>query len=418
MRDRILENLIRSEIKRQAETLNLIPSENIVSVEVLKALGSPLTNKYSEGYPSKRYYGGNKIIDEIELLAQARAREIFGLNDNWHVNVQPYSGSPANIAIYCALLNLGEKIMGMSLYAGGHLTHGWSVNFSGKFYKTISYGVEKSGFINYNEVYKLAKKEKPKIIVAGATAYPRILDFKKFSKIAREINAYLLADISHIAGLIVAGVHPNPFFTEKNQPLADVVMTTTHKTLRGPRGAIIFVNRKSKTAKHYGIDIVKEIDKAVFPLLQGGPHNHQTAAIAVALYEAAQPSFRRYSKQIAKNAKVLAAELIKLGFNLVSGGTDNHLMLIDLSNFDISGREAQEKLEANNIIVNRNVIPYDKRPPFDPSGIRLGTPALTSRGMKEKEMKIVAQLIFDVLYKNKDCRQAVKKLCQKFPVRN
>lgn len=418
MRDRVLRNLIRSETKRQIETLNLIPSENIVSAEVLEALGSPLTNKYSEGYPGKRYYGGNEIIDKIELLTQARARKVFGLNNDWHVNVQPYSGSPANMAIYCALLNLGEKIMGMSLYAGGHLTHGWPVNFSGKFYKTIFYGVEKNGFIDYDKIYKLAKREKPKIIVAGATAYPRILDFKKFSEIAREVNAYFLADISHLAGLIAAGVHPSPFWSKEKQPLADVVMTTTHKTLRGPRGAIIFANRKSKVAKHYGVDIAKAIDKAVFPLLQGGPHNHQTAAIAASLYEAMQPSFKKYGQQIVKNAKVLAAELIKLGFNLVSGGTDNHLMLIDLSNLGISGYEAQKRLEASNIIVNRNVIPYDKRSPFDPSGIRLGTPALTSRGMKEKEMMTIAQFIFDVLYKKKNCRQEVKKLCRKFPIKS
>lgn len=417
MRDKILEKLIKKEILRQNETLNLIASENIVSENILSVLGSPLTNKYSEGYPSKRYYGGNKIIDEIEFLAQDRARKVFGLNNDWHINVQPYSGSPANIAIYCALLNLGEKIMGMSLYSGGHLTHGWPVNFSGKFYKTVQYGVKKDGFIDYDEVYKLAKKERPKIIVAGATAYPRILNFKKFSEIANEVGAYFLADISHIAGLIIAGIHPSPFLDEKNHFLADVVMTTTHKTLRGPRGAIIFVNRKSKIAGHYGIDIAKEIDRAIFPLLQGGPHNHQTAAIAAALYEAGRPAFKKYGRQIVKNARALAFELKKFGFNLISGGTDNHLILIDLSSLGISGKEAQEKLESNNIIVNRNIIPYDKRPPFDPSGIRLGTPALTSRGMKEKEMTLIAQIIFDVLCKNKNCRRAVKKLCQRFPIK-
>lgn len=418
MRDKILEKLIRKEKLRQSETLNLIASENIASGDVLAALGSPLTNKYSEGYPGRRYYGGNRVIDEIELLAQQRARKIFGLDDNWHINVQAYSGSPANIAIYCALANLGEKIMGMSLYFGGHLTHGWSANFSGKFCKAVHYGVEKDGFIDYDKIHKLAKKEKPKIIIAGATAYPRILDFKKFSEIAHEVNAYLLADISHLSGLIVAGLHPSPFLDERGRFLADVVMTTTHKTLRGPRGAIIFANKKSKMAKYYGIDIAKEIDRAVFPLLQGGPHNHQTAAIAAALYEANQPIFRQYIRQTVKNARALAAELKNFGFNLVAGGTDNHLILIDLADLGISGKEAQEKLEASNIIVNRNVIPYDKRPPFDPSGIRLGTPALTTRGMKEKEMAVIAQIIFDVLCKNKNCRQMVKKLCQKFPIKN
>lgn len=409
MKDKILENLIKQETRRQQETLDLIPSENIVSEEVMKALGSSLTNKYSEGYPGKRYYGGNQVIDEIELLAQERARKVFRLAQHWHVNVQPYSGSPANMAVYYALLQPGEKIMGMSLPFGGHLTHGWKVSFSSRFYKTTQYGVAKNGFIDYEEVRRLAKKEKPQIIVAGATAYPRILDFKKFGEIAREVGAYFLADISHIAGLVVAGVHSSPFL------YADVVMTTTHKTLRGPRGAIIFANRKSPIANRHKIDIAKEIDRAVFPALQGGPHNHQTAAIAAALYEVAQPSFKKYGRQIVKNAKILAAEFEKLGFELVSGDTDNHLMLIDLTNLGISGREAQDRLEASGIIVNRNAIPYDPRSPFDPSGIRLGTPALTSRGMKEKEMKIIAHLIFEILKEGKNRRAVVKKLCREFP---
>jgi glycine hydroxymethyltransferase len=412
VRDRIIENLIKKEARRQAETLDLIPSENIASAEVRKALGSVLTNKYSEGYPGKRYYGGNQIIDEIELLAQGRARKVFRLNKNWQVNVQPYSGSPANMAVYYALLQPGEKIMGMSLPFGGHLTHGWKVNFSARFYKTVQYAVGRDGFIDYEAVKKMAAKERPQIIVAGATAYPRKFDFQKFGKIAREVGAYFLADISHIAGLIVAGAHPSPF------PYADVVTTTTHKTLRGPRGAIIFANRKSPVALKKKIDIAKEIDRAVFPGLQGGPHDHQTAAIAVALYEASRPGFKKYCRQIVKNAKVLARELINLEFNLITGGTDNHLMLIDLTKLGISGREAQDRLEKSGIIVNRNTVPYDPRPPFDPSGIRIGTPALTTRGMKEKEMKMIAEFIAQILKENRNLRPAVKKLCRKFPISN
>lgn len=408
MKDKILENFIRQETMRQRETLDLIPSENIVSREVLAALGSPLVNKYSEGYPGKRYYAGNAVIDEIELLAQERARKVFRLSKNWHVNVQPYSGSPANAAVYMALLKPGEKIMGMSLPFGGHLTHGWKVNFSGKFYKSVQYAVGRDGFLNYGEIKKQARRERPKIIVAGATAYPRKIDFEKFGKIAKEIGAYLMADISHVAGLIAGGAHPSPF------PYADVVTTTTHKTLRGPRGAIIFAKREAQSAKRNKIDIAKEIDKAVFPGLQGGPHDNQTAAIAVALYEAMQPSFKKYARQIVKNAHTLARELTRLGFNLVSGGTENHLMLIDLTNLGISGHEAQNRLEESGIIVNRNTIPYDQRSPFDPSGIRIGVPSLTTRGMKEKEMKMIAGFINEVLVKNKTVKSGVKKLCLKF----
>lgn len=408
--DRELANLIRAEARRQAETLDLIPSENIVSPAVLRALGSPLVNKYSEGYPGKRYYAGNKIIDQIETLARERARRLFRLGKKWQVNVQPYSGSPANLAVYFALLQPGEKIMGMSLPFGGHLTHGWKVNFSGKIYHPVFYGVGRDGFIDYREVRRLARREKPKIIVAGATVYPRIIDFRQFGKIAAEVNAYFLADISHIAGLVVAGVHPSPF------PYADVVMTTTHKTLRGPRGAILFANRESAVGKRQGVDIAAAIDKAVFPGLQGGPHDNQTAAIAVALGEAATPAFKKYGRQIVKNAKALARELVKLGLSLVSGGTDNHLLLIDLTNLGISGREAQDRLEKNGIIVNRNTIPYDSRSPFDPSGIRLGTPALTTRGMKEKEMQQVGRLVAEVLMNNRNVRKEVKKLCRRFPL--
>jgi len=409
--DRDAAELITSEVRRQQWTLDLIPSENIVSKAVLEALGSPLTNKYSEGYPGKRYYGGNKIIDEIELLAQERARKVFRIGKDWHVNVQPYSGSPANLAVYLALVPPGEKIMGMSLPFGGHLTHGWKVSASGKFWTAVQYGVGRDGYIDYEEVRRLARKEKPRIIVCGATAYSRIIDFKKFGKIAQEVGAYLMADIAHIAGLIAAGVHPSPF------PYADVVTTTTHKTLRGPRGAIIFSRKdKSLKLKDKSISIAEAIDKAVFPGLQGGPHDNQTAAIAVCLGEALKSSFKKYGRQIVKNAKVLARELQKLGLDIVSGGTDNHLMLVDLTKLGISGKEAQDRLEEVGIIVNRNTIPYDTRSPFDPSGIRLGTPSVTTRGMKEKEMKEIAQLIYEALTKNntRATLKKVKALCHKF----
>ncbi|NCN95068.1 serine hydroxymethyltransferase, partial [Candidatus Wolfebacteria bacterium] len=355
MEDKVLENLIKEEIRRQKNTVNLIPSENIVSRDVLAALGSALVNKYSEGYPGKRYYAGNKIIDQIEILAKERARKLFHLSKNWHINVQPYSGSPANMAVYYALLEPNDKIMGMSLLFGGHLTHGWKVNFSGRFYKAVQYGVKRDGYLDYNEIRKLAQKEKPKIIVAGATAYPRIIDFKKFDQIAKEVNAYFWADISHIAGLIAAGVHPSPF------SYADVVTTTTHKTLRGPRGAIIFVNRQSKIAEENKIDIASAIDRAVFPALQGGPHDNQTAAVAICLQEALSPSFKKYGQQVVKNAKTLAKELQKFGFELISAGTDNHLMLIDFTNLGISGRQAQDQLEDVGIIVNCNTIPFETR---------------------------------------------------------
>jgi len=404
--------LIFAEIKRQRYTLDLIPSENIVSRAVLEALGSPLTNKYSEGYPSKRYYAGNAVIDDVEVLAQERARNVFRLGKEWHVNVQPYSGSPANLAVYVGLLKPGEKIMGMSLPFGGHLTHGWKVSVTGKFYSAVQYGVNREGFLDFDEIKKLAEKEKPKIIVAGATAYPRVIDFEKFAKIAHDVGAYLMVDMAHIAGLVAAGAHPSPF------PHADVVTTTTHKTLRGPRGAMIFANRNSLIAKHHDVDIASAIDKAVFPGLQGGPHDNQTAAIAVALHEADKPAFKKYGHQIVKNARALAHALQKLKFELVSGGTDNHLMLIDLTNLGISGREAQDKLESVGIITNRNTIPYDTRSPFDPSGLRIGTPSLTTRGMKEREMKLVAGFIHEALT-GVNVNAVWKKvivLCKKFPL--
>jgi glycine hydroxymethyltransferase len=410
MKDRLLHNLLLKESKRQEETLDLIPSENVASLEVLHALATPLVNKYSEGYPGKRYYAGNGVIDEIEILAQERARKAFHLTKNWHVNVQAYSGSPANQAIYYALLKPGEKIMGMSLPSGGHLTHGAKYTSSSRFYTSAPYEVERDGLIDYEKIKKLAHKEKPQIIVAGATAYPRTLDFKKFGAIAKEVGAYFLADISHIAGLVVAGSHPSPF------PYADAVMTTTHKSLRGPRGALIFVNTKSRIAKEKEIDIASKIDKAILPGLQGGPHNNQTAAIAVALFEAATPAFKKYGHQIIKNAHALAHGLKKNGFTLVTDGTDNHLMLVDLTNLGLSGRAAQDTLEESGIIVNRNAIPYDVRSPFDPSGIRIGTPALTSRGMKEKEMALIADFFSAVLKDNKNVKNEVKKLCKKFPL--
>lgn len=414
-KDPVLARLIAEETRRQQWTLDLIPSENIISEEVREALYSPLTNKYSEGYPGKRYYGGNQIIDQVELLAQERARRVFRLDKKWHVNVQAYSGSPANLAVYFALVPPGEKIMGMSLPFGGHLTHGWKVSASGKLWNSVQYGVGRDGRIDYEEVRKLARKEKPKIVVCGATAYSRLIDFKKFGQIAREVGAFMMADVAHIAGLIAGGVHPSPF------PYADVVTTTTHKTLRGPRGAIIFSRRdkfvvSNAKGQNSKVSVADAIDKAVFPGLQGGPHDNQTAAIAVCLGEALKPSFRKYAHQIVKNAKTLARELQKLGLEIISGGTDNHLMLVDVTKLGISGREAQDRLEEVGIIVNRNTIPYDTRTPFDPSGIRLGTPAVTTRGMKEKDMKEIAKLIYETLTGNNPQAVAskVKDLCRRY----
>ncbi|MFH0973164.1 MAG: serine hydroxymethyltransferase, partial [Candidatus Micrarchaeota archaeon] len=344
---------IEKEFERQATVLELIPSENVVSGAVLEALGSVLTNKYSEGYPHKRYYGGNEFIDIVEDIAIERAKKLFGAE---HVNVQPYSGSPANMAVYFALLEPGDKLMGMSLAMGGHLTHGHPVNFSGKLYKPVHYGVDKeTELIDYDVVRKLALAEKPKIIVSGATAYPRLFDFKRFAEIAEECGAYSMADIAHIAGLIAAGVHPSPF------PFTDVVTTTTHKTLRGPRGAMIMCKQA----------FAERIDKAVFPGLQGGPHEHAIAGKAVAFAEAAKPEFKEYAKQIVKNAKALADELNALGFRLVSGGTDNHLILIDLTPKNVTGKQAEAALDKAHITVNKNMIPFDSRKPFDPSGIRI-----------------------------------------------
>ncbi|OGH12484.1 MAG: serine hydroxymethyltransferase [Candidatus Levybacteria bacterium RIFCSPHIGHO2_01_FULL_36_15] len=413
--DQEIYKLIKQEEKRQKEVLEMIPSENYTSSAVMEALGSVLTNKYSEGYAKKRYYQGNAVIDEVELLAEARAKKLFGVP---YVNVQAYSGSPANTAVYFALLTpLKDKIMGLNLAFGGHLTHGASVSFSGKYFKTVPYALSKEGLLDYEEIEKTALKEKPQIIVCGATAYPRIIDFKKFGQIADKVGSYLLADISHITGLIIGGVHPSPV------AYAHIVTTTTHKTLRGPRGAMIMVTEKGIKKNP---DLTTLIDKAVFPGLQGGPHDNQTAAIAVALKEAEMPEFKKYAKQIVLNSKVLAAELIKFGFKLVSNGSDNHLILIDLSNKKVNGALAAYALEAANIVLNKNAVPNDIMPPFYPSGIRLGTPALTTRGMKEKEMKKIANWINEVIEQikgeelptNREARSAFWKVFKKKVVRD
>lgn len=411
--------LVAAEAKRQQNTLDLIPSENIVSRAVRETLGSELTNKYSEGYAGKRYYAGNRVVDGIESLAIERAKKVFGLGREWSVNVQALSGSPANMAVYFGLLQPGDKVMGMSLSFGGHLTHGAGVNFSGKLFTMIPYGVDRKGYLDYGAIRELARKEKPRMIIAGATAYSRTIDFEKFREIARDVGAYLMVDMAHIAGLVAAGAHPSPFSAKDGQAIADVVTTTTHKTLRGPRGAMIFSrNDRMMRAGEKEISLAAAIDKAVFPGLQGGPHDNQTAAIAVALKEAMTPAFKKYGRQIVKNARALAAALHRHGIEIVSGGTDNHLMLIDLTRLGISGREAQDRLEEAGIVVNRNTIPYDTRSPFDPSGIRIGTPSVTTRGMKEKEMREIARAITDVLIKAdiRGTKKTVAGLCARFPV--
>jgi len=395
--------LIKKETKRHQKTLDLIASENYPSKAVREALSSIFVAKYSEGRPHKRYYGGMENIDKLETLVEERVRKVFGLSEKWAVNVQPYSGSPANYVILRGLLEPGEKIMALSLSHGGHLTHGVPVSLSGQDFKVVNYFLAKDGWLNYKEIEKLAKREKPKLIISGFTAYPRKIDFKKFSQIAKKVGAYLLADTSHITGLIIGGVHPAPF------PWADVVMTTTHKTLRGPRGAIIICKK----------ELEDKIFKKVFPGLQGGPHGHTICAIGVALREAMKPQFKKYASQIIKNAKILGDELKKYSFNLISGGTDNHLILVDLTNKNITGKEAQILLEKAGIITNKNTTPYDPRPPFNPSGIRLGTPAVTTRGMKEKEMKKIADWINEAISNPKSIpkiKQEVKRLCQKFPI--
>jgi glycine hydroxymethyltransferase len=400
--DKKLWQIIKREIKRQEETLELIPSENFVDLETLFIVGSPLINKYAEGYPGKRYYPGNKYIDEIENLAKERALKAFKLNPNeWSVNVQPYSGSPANLAAYLGLINPGEKIMGLNLFHGGHLTHGHKVSYTGKLFNSIQYEI-KDKEIDFEELEKLALEHKPKIIISGTTAYPRILDFKKFYKISKKVGAYHIADISHIAGLIIAGLHTPPF------PYADVITMTTHKTLKGPRGAVIFMRK----------ELEDKINKSVFPGLQGGPHMHTIAGIAYAFGRALKKDFYNYQKQIIKNSKKLAEELMKRGFQLYTDGTDNHLMMIDLKPLNLDGKTAEALLERANIIANRNSLPSDTSP-FNPSGIRLGTPAITSRGMKEKEMIKIAEFFERILIKKEKpekVKREVINLTKKFPL--
>ncbi len=364
--------LVESEARRQYEKLRMIPSENYVSQAVLEATGTVLTNKYSEGYAGKRYYEGQQYIDPIEQLAASRAEALFGVD---HANVQPYSGSPANLAVYLAFCQPGDTVMGMALPMGGHLTHGWSVSATGKWFRSVQYSVRREdGLVDFDEVRDLARKERPKLIFCGGTAIPRTIEFDKYAEIAREVDAILVADIAHIAGLIAGGAHPSP------AGHADVISTTTHKTLRGPRGAMLM-----STAEH-----AKAIDKAVFPGLQGGPHNHTTAAIAVALREASTPEFSKYAHQVVANAKALATALAERGYDLASGGTDNHLILVDLTSKGIGGKPAAKALDRAGIETNYNTVPFDTRKPFDPSGIRIGTPALTTRGLTEEHMPVVA----------------------------
>ena len=395
-------NVIAEELDRQNRNIELIASENCVSEAVMSAMGSPLTNKYAEGYPGKRYYGGCEIVDKAEELARERAKELFGAE---HANVQPHSGASANLAVFFAALEPGDTVLSMNLSHGGHLSHGSPVNISGKYFNIVPYGVsEKDEKIDYDEILKLAKECKPKMIIAGASAYPRIIDFKKFSEIAKEVGAYLLVDMAHIAGLVAAGLHPNPV------PYADFVTTTTHKTLRGPRGGLILCAEK----------YAKMIDKAIFPGIQGGPLMHVIASKAVCFKEALTDEFKDYQKQIVKNASVLADTLTKNGFRLVSGGTENHLMLVDLTNFDVTGKEAEKRLDEVRITVNKNTIPFETKSPFITSGIRIGTPAVTSRGMKEDDMVEIGTLIHMLISDFENSKEAVAKrveaLCAKYPL--
>ena len=381
-----LAEAIKGEIKRQRNTLEMIPSENFASMNVIRTLGTVLTNKYSEGYPGKRYYGGNAFIDVVENLAMERAKKLFGVP---HANVQPYSGSPANFAVYAALCKPGDVIMGMNLTDGGHLTHGWKASVTGQFFKSMPYHVKADGYIDMEEVRRLALQNKPKIIWIGATAYARQLPFEEFAKIADECGAYLVADISHVAGLVVGGAHKSPV------PYVHIIMTTTHKTLRGPRGAILMVTARGLEKNP---ELAHMIDEAVFPGLQGGPHDNTTAAIALALLEASKPEFKEYAMQIVKNAKAFGETLKSRGLKLVTGGTENHMLLIDLTDYGKGmGIFAQEALDAAGIVTNKNTIPMEPSTPFYPSGIRLGTPALTTRGMKEEEMQLVAGWFADVV---------------------
>jgi len=402
--DELVYSTMLTEVDRINTSIELIPSENFPSKATLEALGSVFNNKYSEGYPGRRYYGGNQIIDIIENLAIERARALFGAE---HVNVQPYSGSPANLEVYLALMNPGDTFMGMALDQGGHLSHGHKVSMSGRLFNAVQYGVNRqTELMDYDEIRRIALQVNPKIIVCGSTAYPREIDFKAFSEIAKEVGAISVADIAHIAGLVVASVHQSPF------PYVDVVMTTTHKTLRGPKGAIIMCKQQ----------FANDIDRAVFPGMQGGPHEHTIAAIAVSFGEALQPDFIEYGKQIVSNAKTLAESLMERGYRLVTGGTDNHLMVIDLQKKGITGKEAERVLDTAGITTNASTIPFDPRKPFDPSGIRVGTPAVTTRGMKEAEMEQIADFIDRAVVagENKNelevIRTEVRELCNAFPV--
>ena len=396
--------LIAAETKRQGAVLRMIPSENYASPAVLAATGSVLANKYSEGYPFARYYQGQPYIDKVEALAISRAKDLFGAE---YANVQPYSGSPANMAVYFAVLQPGDKVMGMDLAAGGHLTHGSKVSFSGRFYQVAQYGLNReTGLLDYDRMREIAKEYQPKLIFAGASSYPRAIDFAIMGEVAREVGAYLVTDISHISGLCLSGDHPHPL------PHADLVTTTTHKMLRGPRGGLILCRK----------DLGPSIDKAVFPGLQGGPHNNTTAAIAVALKEAATPEFADYCHQVVKNARALAQGLLERGFKLVTGGTDNHLVLIDCQPLDCSGKDLAGALEKAGIVANANKIPFDPRPAQDPSGVRLGTPALTTRGMQEEDMVEIAEFIGQVARGWQDQAVldkvfgAVGELCRRYPL--
>lgn len=392
--------LIKNELKRQQTTLSLIPSENYVSSAVQEAQGSCFTNKYAEGYPYKRYYGGTKYCDELETLAQEQAKKVF--STDYFVNVQPYSGSPANLAVYLGLLQAGDTVMGMNLGAGGHLTHGHKVSVTGTLFNSVQYNVDpETHLINYDELEKLAKVHEPKLIIAGSTAYARILDFKRFAKIAKKVGAYLLADISHISGLVATGLHPTPF------GIADFVTTTTHKMLRGPRGALIFSQNE---------EIATKINKAIFPGMQGGPHMHTIAAITQCLFEAQGANYKKYCQDILRNAQSMVKILQANDFNIVTGGTDNHLWLIDLRNKNSTGMEAQEKLEKANIVANKNAIPYDPAGPFKPSGIRMGTPGITTRGFKEKDARFLAETIGKILGNQPFDKTSLNKLINTHPI--
>ena len=396
-------NAIKEEYNRQNRNIELIASENIVSPAVLAAMGSVLTNKYAEGYPEKRYYGGCENVDVVEHIAIERAKELYHCD---YANVQPHSGAQANMATFFAMLNPGDTFMGMSLDTGGHLTHGSPVNLSGKYFHAVPYGVNDEGYIDYDEVLRIASECKPKLIVAGASAYPRIIDFKKFREIADEVGAYLMVDMAHIAGLVAAGIHPSPI------PYADVVTTTTHKTLRGPRGGMILANNEANDRFNF--------NKAIFPGTQGGPLEHIIAAKAVCFKEALKPEFVTYQKQIIKNAEALANALQEKGFKLVTNGTDNHLMLVNLKNTEITGKELQNKCDSVYITLNKNAVPNDPRSPFITSGVRIGTPAVTTRGMKEEDMKEIADLIYLTAYdydaSQDKIRDRVIALCNKYPI--